>query len=129
MSVARRVADERNEPAGNAIGYSVRHQTKRPRPHGSIEYCTTGVVLNQLQEDPKLANVTHVIVDEVHERDINTDFLLVLLKGMLKERPDLRVSSCAPPLKPLMLAPRCVCSTQHPAACSPLVSTLCRCCS
>lgn len=57
--------------------------------------------LTYFQGDPKLANITHVIVDEVHERDINTDFLLVLLKSLLKDRPDLRV--CSPLCSILML--------------------------
>eukprot|EP00038_Savillea_parva_P008090 m.174636 g.174636 ORF g.174636 m.174636 type:complete len:1486 (+) comp13861_c0_seq1:211-4668(+) len=91
VSIARRVAQERGEDVGNSVGFSVRHQARRARPYGSIEYCTTGVVLNQLQMDPTLANVTHVIVDEVHERDISTDFLLVLLKSMLTTRPELKV--------------------------------------
>jgi len=41
--------------------------------------------------DPMLEGVSHVVIDEVHERDINTDFLLILLRDLLKQRPDLRV--------------------------------------
>eukprot|EP00982_Pelagococcus_subviridis_P011803 31121-Pelagococcus_subviridis.AAC.2 len=41
--------------------------------------------------DPSLEGISHVMIDEVHERDINTDFLLVLLRSLLKRRPELRV--------------------------------------
>jgi len=47
--------------------------------------------LRRLINDPMLAGISHVLIDEVHERDINTDFLLVLLRDLLKQRPDLRV--------------------------------------
>eukprot|EP00040_Diaphanoeca_grandis_P036290 m.230959 g.230959 ORF g.230959 m.230959 type:complete len:892 (-) comp33591_c2_seq1:1647-4322(-) len=87
-SVAQRVAHERGERIGESTGYRVRLMSSRPRDHGSIEFCTTGVMLRQLQADPLLTNISHVLVDEVHERDINTDFLLLLLKDVLKARPD-----------------------------------------
>ena len=41
--------------------------------------------------DPGLRGISHVMIDEVHERDINTDFLLVLLRALLRKRPELRV--------------------------------------
>ena len=49
---------------------------------------TTGILLRRLQNDPLLTGISHVIIDEVHERDINTDFLLLLIKDVLKARPD-----------------------------------------
>ncbi|KAI0233182.1 ATP-dependent RNA helicase DHX29 [Lamellibrachia satsuma] len=55
-------------------------------------YCTTGVLLRKLQQDPLLKDVTHVIVDEVHERSVQSDFLLVILRKLLQEgRRDLKV--------------------------------------
>ena len=53
--------------------------------------CTTGILLRRLQCDPDLANVSHVFVDEVHERDLNTDFLLIILKELLARRPSLKL--------------------------------------
>ncbi len=44
-----------------------------------------------LQMEGNLEGVSHIFVDEVHERDINTDFLLIILKKLLKQRPDLKV--------------------------------------
>ena len=87
-SVARRVADERAEPLQNSVGYHVRFDNKPPRPGGSINYCTTGILLQQLQHQPDdvLDTVSHLIIDEVHERDIMIDFLLIILKKVMAER-------------------------------------------
>ena len=52
---------------------------------------TTGVLLRRLQIEGDLNGISHVFVDEVHERDINTDFLLIVLKTVMRKRPDLRV--------------------------------------
>mmetsp|Transcript_33026 Transcript_33026/g.69511 ORF Transcript_33026/g.69511 Transcript_33026/m.69511 type:complete len:1352 (-) Transcript_33026:200-4255(-) len=91
-SVAERVADERDEKIGNSVGYTVRFNRKAPREAGgTIEFVTTGVLLRRIVNDPTLKEVSHVIIDEVHERDINTDFLLILLRDLLGKRPDLRV--------------------------------------
>jgi ATP-dependent RNA helicase DHX36 len=90
-SVAERVAAERDETLGNSVGYSVRLSSIPPRDAGSIEFVTTGVLLRRLMHDRTLEGVSHVMIDEVHERDINTDFLLVLLRDLVAERPDLRV--------------------------------------
>jgi HrpA-like RNA helicase len=51
----------------------------------------TGVLLRRLQCDGDLEAVSHVFVDEVHERDLNTDFLLIILKKLLKRRPNLKL--------------------------------------
>lgn len=91
VSLAERVAWERGESVGNSVGYSVRGDTRRPRAAGSIEFCTVGILLRRLQKDPGLQDISHVLIDEVHERDIMTDFLLILLKELLVSRTDLRV--------------------------------------
>eukprot|EP00951_Prasinocladus_malaysianus_P004926 scaffold34951_cov41-Prasinocladus_malaysianus.AAC.1 len=43
-----------------------------------LMFCTTGILLRRLEEDPNLEGVTHVFVDEVHERSIESDFLLMV---------------------------------------------------
>lgn len=65
----------------------------RPPEHsgGALLFLTVGVLLRKLQSNPSLKGISHVVVDEVHERDINTDLLLALLRTSLKENPDLRV--------------------------------------
>ena len=55
-------------------------------------FCTTGILLRRLQNDPLLGGVSHVIMDEVHERSIDSDFLLIILRDLIRShRPDLRV--------------------------------------
>jgi len=92
ISVAERVAAERSEPIGNSVGYRVRLHGSEPRSiGGTVQFVTTGVLLRRLVRDPEISDVSHVIIDEVHERDINTDFLLVLLKELIQTRKDLKV--------------------------------------
>lgn len=54
-------------------------------------FLTVGVLLKKLRSNPLLKGISHVVVDEVHERDINTDLLLALLRSVIKENPELRV--------------------------------------
>ncbi|CAL8111451.1 unnamed protein product [Orchesella dallaii] len=89
ISVAERVAEERGEELGQTVGYSVRFESCLPRPYGSVLFCTVGVLLRKLEAG--LRGVSHVIVDEIHERDVNTDFLLIVLRDMLAIYQDLRV--------------------------------------
>jgi small subunit ribosomal protein S24e len=94
ISVAERVAKERGEVVGRgSIGYQVRFEAKQPEPNGSITFCTTGIFLKRMQSALQdngsrgyLDDITHVIVDEVHERDVDTDLLLVVLKRLLADR-------------------------------------------
>ncbi|KAJ8035548.1 ATP-dependent RNA helicase DHX36 [Holothuria leucospilota] len=89
ISVAERIAEERGERVGDTIGYQVRLKSSLPRNNGCVLFCTTGILLKKLQSNPTLQGISHVIVDEVHERDINTDFLLILLKNALISNPNL----------------------------------------
>ncbi|XP_068238169.1 ATP-dependent RNA helicase A protein [Palaemon carinicauda] len=89
VSVADRVAQERGEELGKSIGYSVRFESILPRPYGGVLFCTVGVLLRKLEAG--LRGVSHVIVDEIHERDINTDFILIVLRDMVRAFPDVRI--------------------------------------
>ncbi|KAK5642747.1 hypothetical protein RI129_008914 [Pyrocoelia pectoralis] len=89
VSVSERVATERGEQLGESTGYSVRFESALPRPYGSIMFCTVGVLLRKLEGG--LRGVSHVIVDEIHERDVNSDFIMVVLRDMIHMYPDLRV--------------------------------------
>ncbi|PLW12732.1 hypothetical protein PCANC_18157 [Puccinia coronata f. sp. avenae] len=94
ISVAQRVANERNEKLCESVGYQVRFEAKPPTPDGSILFCTTGIFLRRLQNDMDSAtggfldSITHVVVDEVHERDIETDLLLFCLRRVLQDRKE-----------------------------------------
>jgi len=91
ISVAERVANERGEKVGEVVGYQVRMDSKLPREQGSILYCTTGILLQRMQSDRSLKQFTHVMLDEIHERDVMADIILVILKEVLPLRPDLKV--------------------------------------
>ncbi|GAB1597821.1 ATP-dependent RNA helicase DHX29-like [Argonauta hians] len=94
VSLANRVSEELGDnPPGSAdsfCGYRIRFES-RCSPATCLAYCTTGVVLRQLHSDPTFKNVTHIIVDEVHERTVQSDFLLIILKRLLANRDDLKV--------------------------------------
>ncbi|CAB1116380.1 unnamed protein product [Ectocarpus sp. CCAP 1310/34] len=90
VGVAERIAAERAERIGETAGYQIRLESKRSKATRLL-LCTTGILLRRLQVDPWLASVSHVFVDEVHERDLDTDFLLIILKGLLAKRPGLKL--------------------------------------
>ncbi|KAF2851551.1 DEAD/DEAH box helicase-like protein [Plenodomus tracheiphilus IPT5] len=99
LGLADRVADERCSQVGDEIGYIIRGESKQKLGTTKITFVTTGVLLRRLQtsggneEDvvASLADVSHVVVDEVHERGLDTDFALVLLRQVLRRRKDLKV--------------------------------------
>uniref|UniRef100_A0A804K786 Helicase ATP-binding domain-containing protein n=2 Tax=Musa acuminata subsp. malaccensis TaxID=214687 RepID=A0A804K786_MUSAM len=73
ISVAERVSDERCEPSpgsdGSLVGYQVRLDVAR-NEKTKLLFCTTGILLRKLAVNKDLAGITHVIVDEVHERSL-----------------------------------------------------------
>uniref|UniRef100_A0A672YSV5 DEAH (Asp-Glu-Ala-His) box helicase 30 n=1 Tax=Sphaeramia orbicularis TaxID=375764 RepID=A0A672YSV5_9TELE len=92
VSVAHRVAHEMGPALKHSVGYQVRLESRPPEHSGgALLFLTVGVLLKKLQSNPTLKGVSHVVVDEVHERDINTDLLLALLRSALNENQDLRV--------------------------------------
>ncbi|XP_028304104.1 putative ATP-dependent RNA helicase DHX57 [Gouania willdenowi] len=90
ISVAQRVAQERAESLGNSVGYQIRLESVKTSATRLL-YCTTGVLLRRLEGDADLKGVTHVIVDEVHERTEESDFLLLVLKDLIVQRPDMKI--------------------------------------
>ncbi|KAG8647683.1 DExH-box ATP-dependent RNA helicase DExH3 [Manihot esculenta] len=90
MAVADRVSAERGEPLGETVGYKVRLEGMRGK-NTHLLFCTSGILLRRLLSDRNLNGVTHVFVDEIHERGMNEDFLLIVLKDLLPRRQDLRL--------------------------------------
>ncbi|KAG2566262.1 hypothetical protein PVAP13_7NG205600 [Panicum virgatum] len=93
ISVAERVSDERCEssPGSNdsLVGYQVRLDSAR-NERTKLLFCTTGILLRKLSGNRDLSDITHVVVDEVHERTIlvytHSDFLLIVLKNLVEKR-------------------------------------------
>ncbi|KAL8505164.1 hypothetical protein ACS0TY_016392 [Phlomoides rotata] len=90
ISVAARISSERGEQIGETVGYQIRLESNRSA-QTRLLFCTTGVLLRKLVEDPVLTGVTYLLVDEIHERGMNEDFLLIILRDILPRRPDLRL--------------------------------------
>jgi len=99
LGLADRVSDERCATVGEEVGYAIRGESRQKPGVTRITFVTTGVLLRRLQSSggssqdvlSALADVSHVVVDEVHERSLDTDFLLVLLRDVLKKRNSLKV--------------------------------------
>ncbi|KAJ3673266.1 hypothetical protein LUZ60_006640 [Juncus effusus] len=90
MAVAERVAAERGENLGQSVGYKVRLEGMKGKDTHLL-FCTSGILLRRLLSDRNLSGITHVFVDEIHERGMNEDFLLIVLKELLSRRKDLRL--------------------------------------
>ena len=96
ISLARRVSEELGERKGDVgtfrslIGFAIRLESSFTS-QTKLVYATTGIVMRMLEGSDDLGDITHLILDEVHERSIDSDFLLIVLRKLLKRRPDLKV--------------------------------------
>ena len=89
-TVARRIAEEMGEEIGRSVGYKIRFDDRTP--HDSfLKIMTDGILLMETHHDPLLRAYDTIIVDEAHERSLNIDFILGILKTLLDRRQDLRV--------------------------------------
>ncbi|KAM6902734.1 ATP-dependent RNA helicase DHX29 [Xenentodon cancila] len=94
-SLACRVSQELGCESGpgsksSLCGYQIRMENQSGE-WTRLLYCTTGVLLRKLQHDRHLSSLTHIIVDEVHERSVQSDFLLTILKDVVMKRSDLQL--------------------------------------
>ena len=89
-AIASRVAAELGTPVGAAVGFQVRFND-RTGPDTRLKVMTDGILLRELEHDRLLRNYDTLIIDEAHERSLNIDFLLGVLKRVLPQRPELRV--------------------------------------
>jgi HrpA-like RNA helicase len=90
ISVSERIAAERGEKIGGTIGYNIRLESEKSRST-QVMFVTPGVLLRKLQSDPTLEEFSHVIIDEAHERDRFTEFLLIVLRSVCAQRKDLKL--------------------------------------
>jgi ATP-dependent helicase HrpB len=86
---ARRVAQEMSEPLGETVGYQVRFE-EVAGPRTRLRFLTEGILTRRLVSDPLLSGVDAVVLDEFHERHLETDLALALLRRLQStKRPDL----------------------------------------
>ncbi|MGM0452830.1 MAG: ATP-dependent RNA helicase HrpA [Thermodesulfobacteriota bacterium] len=90
ITVATRIAEELGEEPGHAVGHKIRFQDKVSE-HSSVKMMTDGILLAETQGDKYLNEYDTIIVDEAHERSLNIDFLLGLLKQLVEKRRDLKL--------------------------------------
>ena len=99
LGLAERVSHERGVAVGDEVGYAIRGESRQKAGVTRITFVTTGILLRRLQTSggsteavvAALEDASHVVVDEVHERSLDTDFLLVLLRDVLNRRQSLKV--------------------------------------
>lgn len=85
VSVARRVAEELGVHLGEDVGYAIRFED-RTSERTRIKYLTDGVLLRESLSDPELGQYSVIILDEAHERSLNTDILMGLMKRLIRMR-------------------------------------------
>lgn len=90
VSVAQRVAIECNVEVGKEVGFTIRFEDRTDRST-QIKYMTDGVLLAESLGDPDLDKYSCIIIDEAHERSLNTDVLLGFFKGLLARRRDIKL--------------------------------------
>ena len=89
-AIARRLAEETATPPGLLVGHCVRFDDNL-EPVARVKLMTDGILLNEIHQDPYLEQYDALIIDEVHERSLNVDFLIGYLKQVLAARPDLKL--------------------------------------
>jgi ATP-dependent RNA helicase DHX8/PRP22 len=89
-SVAKRVAEEFGCELGQEVGYAMRFEDCTS-PETVIKYMTEGMLLREYLADNTLSKYSALMLDEAHERTINTDVLFGLLKALVKKRRDLKI--------------------------------------
>lgn len=90
-AAAFRISYEMQTRLGEEVGFQVRHES-RCSNNTRILVCTEGIFLRKLQEDPTLSQVSIVIFDEFHERNLDSDLCLALVRQVQKEiRPELKI--------------------------------------
>ncbi|KAG7005984.1 pre-mRNA-splicing factor ATP-dependent RNA helicase prp16 [Physcia stellaris] len=90
MSVAKRVSEEMEVKLGGLVGYAIRFEDCTSK-ETAIKYMTDGVLLRESLVEPDLDKYSCIIMDEAHERALNTDVLMGLIKKVLARRRDLKL--------------------------------------
>lgn len=90
VSLAKRVAEEKDVEMGREVGYAVRFEDSSSEKT-RIKFVTDGLLIREIMMDPLLTKYSVIMIDEAHERTLATDMILSLLKKILKKRPELKI--------------------------------------
>ena len=90
ITIADRISQELGEPRGQSVGYKIRFQDN-VRPGAYIKIMTDGILLQEAHQNRYLNEYDTLIIDEAHERSLNIDFCIGILKTLLPKRPDLKL--------------------------------------
>lgn len=90
MSVAKRVALEMDVKLGQEVGYAIRFEDETSSAT-KIKFMTDGILLREALLDENLEKYSCIIIDEAHERSLNTDIILGIIKRLLSRRRDLKL--------------------------------------
>jgi ATP-dependent RNA helicase DHX37/DHR1 len=89
ISLAQRVAEEMASQVGGKVGYQVRFEASKFTDETKIKFMTDGILLNEMMSDFLLTKYSVIVLDEAHERKINTDLLIGLLSRVIRIRAKL----------------------------------------
>ena len=99
-SIARRVCDERKWELGTICGYKVSLDVQASNKT-KITYLTTGYLLEQFINNPEILNFyTHIIIDEIHDREIDTDLIILFVKIFLLRKSTIKIILMSATLDP-----------------------------
>eukprot|EP00929_Paragymnodinium_shiwhaense_P063190 TRINITY_DN31583_c0_g1_i1.p1 TRINITY_DN31583_c0_g1~~TRINITY_DN31583_c0_g1_i1.p1 ORF type:complete len:758 (+),score=134.90 TRINITY_DN31583_c0_g1_i1:74-2347(+) len=91
VTVAARVAQEMNVELGREVGYRIRFDSRVHPDLTRIEFMTEGILLREMLSDPLLTRYSVIVIDEAHERGLNSDLLIGLLRKITRKRRQLRL--------------------------------------
>jgi len=97
--LAQRVASNLKCPLGSIVGYAIRFEDVSSTEHTQIKFMTEGLLLREMIHDPLLNRYSVLMIDEAHERNINTDIILGALKSITQKRSDIKIIICSATLE------------------------------
>jgi HrpA-like RNA helicase len=86
INLAMRVAEEMHSKVGDKVGYRVRFEESLSK-NTRVKFLTDGMLLREAILDPSLSKYGVLILDEAHERTVNSDVLLAIIKDIARNRP------------------------------------------
>lgn len=95
VQLAQRVCKDLGCDVGKTVGYTIRFQDVSCSQTTKVKFVTEGIIIREMMMDPSLMKYSVIIVDEIHERNLQSDILLGLLACLMKKRNDLKLILCS----------------------------------